>query len=253
MATVLGQLIWEIVKKNNSFLVKKFERSHVGVRFTKEPNNLLNLHSYKHSGLANKKIVTIQGVGKDQSVLLAISKTKKQNKPAVLLHKFVMKHEFRRMAKAVANQFYAVVITFVMRESETVPVRRVCSTGDLDLQTINSMHSNGGKWYSTCNMVVITDHQKVVPQLHLQMIIIKLAEQVSAGWSSWLNAAAGETIYGWIPSKLMLMRSWKRTNSLATTMELCGPAMACQGFVHDPMPIFLKKPRNRTKGQLSNT
>ncbi|XP_050118042.1 60S ribosomal protein L28-1-like [Malus sylvestris] len=133
MATVLGQLIWEIVKKNNSFLVKEYERSHVGVRFTKEPNNLLNLHSYKYSGLANKKTVTIQGVGKDQSVLLVTSKTKKQNKPVVLLHKSVMKQEFRRMAKAVANQFYAAVITFIMRESETVPVRRVCSTGDLDL------------------------------------------------------------------------------------------------------------------------
>ncbi|KAM0985890.1 hypothetical protein ACFX13_013353 [Malus domestica] len=250
MATVLGQLIWEIVKKNNSFLVKKFERSHVGVRFTKEPNNLLNLHSYKHSGLANKKIVTIQGVGKDQSVLLAISKTKKQNKPAVLLHKFVMKHEFRRMAKAVANQFYAVVITFVMRESETVPVRRVCSTGDLDLQTINSMHSNGGKCHNSHNG---GKGGAFSFRLGFSSRSSLEAEQVSAGWSSWLNAAAGETIYGWIPSKLMLMRSWKRTNSLATTMELCGPAMACQGFVHDPMPIFLKKPRNRTKGQLSNT
>ncbi|KAM2111820.1 hypothetical protein COP2_013408 [Malus domestica] len=91
MATVLGQLIWEIMKKNNSFLVKEFGRSHVCVRFTKEPNNLLNLHSYKHSGLANKKTVTIQGVGKDQSVLLATSKTKKQNKPVAMLHKFVMK------------------------------------------------------------------------------------------------------------------------------------------------------------------
>ncbi|KAM0988924.1 hypothetical protein FF1_012919 [Malus domestica] len=28
-------------------------------------------------------------------------------------------------------------------QSETVPVCRVCSTKDLDLQTINSMHSNG--------------------------------------------------------------------------------------------------------------
>ncbi|KAM1076331.1 hypothetical protein EV1_023576 [Malus domestica] len=70
MATVPGQLIWEIVKKNNSFLVKEFGRSHAGVRFTKEPNNLLNFHSYKHSGLANKKTVTLQGVGKYQSVLL---------------------------------------------------------------------------------------------------------------------------------------------------------------------------------------
>ncbi|KAJ7962977.1 60S ribosomal L28-like protein [Quillaja saponaria] len=60
--------------------------------------------SYKHSGLANKKTVTIQQRGKDQSVLLATTKTKKQNKPAALLHKSVMKKEFRRMENAVANQ-----------------------------------------------------------------------------------------------------------------------------------------------------
>ncbi|XP_024019723.1 60S ribosomal protein L28-1, partial [Morus notabilis] len=55
-------------------------------------------------GLANKKTVTIQPVGKDQAVLLATTKTKKQSKPADLLHKSVMKKEFRRMAHAVANQ-----------------------------------------------------------------------------------------------------------------------------------------------------
>ncbi|XP_059299628.1 large ribosomal subunit protein eL28z-like [Lycium ferocissimum] len=104
MTTVPGQLVWEIVKKNNSFLVKEFGSGTAGVVFTKEPNNLYNLHSYKHSGLANKKTVTIQPGGKDQSVLLATSKTKKQNKPSSLLNKSVMKKEFRRMAKAVSNQ-----------------------------------------------------------------------------------------------------------------------------------------------------
>lgn len=54
-------------------------------------------------GLANKKTVTIQP-GKDQSVVLATTKTKKQKKPAALLHKSIMKKEFRRMAKAVENQ-----------------------------------------------------------------------------------------------------------------------------------------------------
>ncbi|KAI4325330.1 hypothetical protein MLD38_030741 [Melastoma candidum] len=103
MATVPGQLIWEIVKSNNCFLVKEFGRGNAGVRFSKEPNNLYNLNTFKHSGLANKKTVTIQP-GKDQSVLLATSKTKKQNKPAALLHKSVLKKEFRRMAKAVENQ-----------------------------------------------------------------------------------------------------------------------------------------------------
>ncbi|KAJ9179295.1 hypothetical protein P3X46_011104 [Hevea brasiliensis] len=103
MATVPGQLIWEIVKKNNSFLVKQFGRGSAGIQFSKESNNLYNLNSYKHSGLANKKTVSIQP-GKDQSVVLATTKTKKQNKPATLLHKSVMKKEFRRMTKAVENQ-----------------------------------------------------------------------------------------------------------------------------------------------------
>ncbi|KAK7335891.1 hypothetical protein VNO80_28008 [Phaseolus coccineus] len=104
MTTVPGQLIWEIVKKNNSFLVKEFGRGTQSVQFSREPNNLYNLNTFKYSGLANKKTVTIQAAGKDQSVILATTKTKKQNKPASLLHKSVMKKEFRRMAKAVQNQ-----------------------------------------------------------------------------------------------------------------------------------------------------
>ncbi|CAI9098562.1 OLC1v1035232C2 [Oldenlandia corymbosa var. corymbosa] len=103
MATVPGQLIWEIVKKNNSFLVKEFGNGTASVKFSKEPNNLFNLHSYKHSGLANKKTVSIQS-GEDQSVVLATTKTKKQNKPASLVNRSAMKKEFSRMAKAVQNQ-----------------------------------------------------------------------------------------------------------------------------------------------------
>ncbi|KAK9275925.1 hypothetical protein L1049_023199 [Liquidambar formosana] len=104
MATVPGPLIWEIVKKNNSFLVKEFGNGTASVMFSKESNNLYNLNSYKHSGLANHKTVTIQPGSKDTSVVLATTKTKKQNKPASLLHKSVMRKEFPRMAKAVTNQ-----------------------------------------------------------------------------------------------------------------------------------------------------
>ncbi|WVZ00296.1 hypothetical protein V8G54_026365 [Vigna mungo] len=104
VVSVPGQLIWEIVKKNNSFLVKEFGRGTQSVQFSREPNNLYNLNTFKYSGLANKKTVTIQPAGKDQSVILATTKTRKQNKPASLLHKSVMKKEFRRMAKAVQNQ-----------------------------------------------------------------------------------------------------------------------------------------------------
>ncbi|KAM7255733.1 hypothetical protein ACFE04_008631 [Oxalis oulophora] len=104
MATVPGQLIWEIVRKNNSFLVKEFGNNTQSVQFSKEPNNLYNLNSYKHSGLANKKTVTIQADVKNNAVVIATTKTNKQNKPAALLHKSILKREFRRMAKAVSNQ-----------------------------------------------------------------------------------------------------------------------------------------------------
>ncbi|RDY01883.1 60S ribosomal protein L28-2 [Mucuna pruriens] len=104
MATVPGQLVWEIVKRNNSFLVKQFGRGTQSVEFSRETNNLYNLNSYKYSGLANKKTVTVQPVGKDLSVLLATTKKRKQNKPTAMFHKSVMKKEFRRMAKAVINQ-----------------------------------------------------------------------------------------------------------------------------------------------------
>ncbi|KAJ4876986.1 60S ribosomal protein L28-1 [Raphanus sativus] len=104
MATVPGQLIWEIVKTNNCFLVKQFGRGNAKVQFSKEKNNLCNLNSYKHSGLANKKTVTIQPANKEQGVVLATTKTKKQNKPKVSVNKSILKKEFPRMSKAVANQ-----------------------------------------------------------------------------------------------------------------------------------------------------
>ncbi|XP_077211265.1 large ribosomal subunit protein eL28z-like [Tasmannia lanceolata] len=104
MANVPGDLIWEIVKKNNSFLVKEFGNGSAKVQLSKESNNLYNVHSFKYSGLANKKTISIQPGGKDLSVVLSTTKTRKQNQPANLFHKSVMKKEFRRMAKAVANQ-----------------------------------------------------------------------------------------------------------------------------------------------------
>ncbi|KAL2937667.1 60S ribosomal protein L28-1 [Bienertia sinuspersici] len=103
MATVPGSLVWEIVKKNNCFLVKEFGNGSAKVQFSKEGNNLYNVHSYKYSGIANPKTVSVQPGGKD-SVVLATTKTRKQNKPSILNHKSVMKKDFSRMVKAVENQ-----------------------------------------------------------------------------------------------------------------------------------------------------
>ncbi|KAJ1409557.1 Ribosomal L28e/Mak16 [Sesbania bispinosa] len=55
MATVPGQLVWEIVKKNNSFLVKEFGRGTQSVEFSKESNNLYNLNSFKYYGIHRER------------------------------------------------------------------------------------------------------------------------------------------------------------------------------------------------------
>ncbi|XP_057526623.1 60S ribosomal protein L28-2-like [Amaranthus tricolor] len=102
MANVPGSLVWEIVKKNNCFLVKEFGNGTAKVQFSKESNNLYNVHSYKYSGLANAKTVSVHPEGKD--LVLTTTKTRKQNKPANVQHKSVMKKDFSRMAKAVKNQ-----------------------------------------------------------------------------------------------------------------------------------------------------
>ncbi|KAK8929014.1 60S ribosomal protein L28-2 [Platanthera zijinensis] len=91
MATVPDPLIWEIVRKNNAFLVKQFGNGNAKVQFSKEKNNLFNVHSFKYFVLANKKTVSFQPAGKDLSVVLAITKSKRKNKPASVSHRSILK------------------------------------------------------------------------------------------------------------------------------------------------------------------
>ncbi|KAI3850735.1 hypothetical protein MKW98_030795 [Papaver atlanticum] len=62
-------------------------------------SSVKNSTIFKHSGLANAKTVSVQA-GKGSGVVLA----NKQKNPSALVHNTVMKKEFSRMAKAVANQ-----------------------------------------------------------------------------------------------------------------------------------------------------
>ncbi|KAI3945345.1 hypothetical protein MKW92_029355, partial [Papaver armeniacum] len=96
------------MKRNNSFLVKEFGNGNQMVQFSKEPLQLLTpsntlVSKQTTAGLANAKTVSVQA-GKDSGVVLATTKTNKQNNPSALVHKTVMKKEFSRRAKALANQ-----------------------------------------------------------------------------------------------------------------------------------------------------
>ncbi|KAI3972723.1 hypothetical protein MKX01_019381 [Papaver californicum] len=88
MTTVPGSLIWEIMKRNNVFLVKEFGNGNQMVQFSKEPNNLYNT-------------VSVQS-GKDSGVVLATTKTNKQKNPLSLVHKTVVVNFYRRDLKSAA-------------------------------------------------------------------------------------------------------------------------------------------------------
>ncbi|KAK2462858.1 hypothetical protein APHAL10511_005056 [Amanita phalloides] len=52
-----SDLQWLLLRKNSSYQVKRVPEGPI---FSKEPGNLLSLHSHKYSGLANAKVLDIQ-------------------------------------------------------------------------------------------------------------------------------------------------------------------------------------------------
>ncbi len=61
-----ADLIWQLVRENNSFLVKRGRTSRLGaVQFSKEPGNLMNVHSFKYSGIATSRPVILTSAGED--------------------------------------------------------------------------------------------------------------------------------------------------------------------------------------------
>ncbi|KAG8630184.1 hypothetical protein KVT40_001803 [Elsinoe batatas] len=77
-------LVWEITRKNNSFLVKRKQAG--GVQFSRDPLNLLNKHSNKYSGYANSKAIGVNA-GPDGKIHFVTKTPKNINKPASSEHK----------------------------------------------------------------------------------------------------------------------------------------------------------------------
>ncbi|EIW87322.1 ribosomal protein L28e [Coniophora puteana RWD-64-598 SS2] len=66
-----SDLQWYLIRNYNSYLVKKVPEGPI---FSREPGNLRNLHSYKYSGLANKKAIDISDSG--NGIKITTKKTK---------------------------------------------------------------------------------------------------------------------------------------------------------------------------------
>jgi len=69
-----SDLQWQLIRHSNAFVVKRD-----GITFSSEPGNLTNKHSFKFSGLVNRKTVGVEV--KDKKISLALKNVRHANKP----------------------------------------------------------------------------------------------------------------------------------------------------------------------------
>ncbi|ORY63576.1 ribosomal L28e protein family-domain-containing protein [Pseudomassariella vexata] len=102
MSTVSADLVWEIVRNNNSYLVKR--NTGGGVQFSRDPLNLTNKHSRKHAGFVNEKAIGV--VANEKGGVKVVSKKNNHySKPSATTETvFHGGKTARKTYKAVANQ-----------------------------------------------------------------------------------------------------------------------------------------------------
>jgi large subunit ribosomal protein L28e len=104
MVNVPDQLVWEIVRKNNSFLVKKngHTKRSGAVQFSSEKGNLKSLNMLKYSGIANSKTIDVIA-DEDNRAMLVTKVASKAGKKSALKTESINR-DFRRAEKILLRQ-----------------------------------------------------------------------------------------------------------------------------------------------------
>ncbi|KAL2216895.1 60S ribosomal protein L28 [Thermoascus aurantiacus ATCC 26904] len=76
---VSSDLIWEITRPQNAFLVKR--KTAGGVQFSRDPLNLVNKHSRKYAGFVNDKAIGVQPTANGGVVMIS-KRPGNPNRPA---------------------------------------------------------------------------------------------------------------------------------------------------------------------------
>lgn len=107
-------LVWHLIRGNNAFLVKRGRTRRDGaVQFSKEPGNLLQVNSFKYSGIANARTVDIsevkvQGADKKAKPACRVVMTKKNykkgaSKPAKSNTRIPLKSQVKYSTKVITS------------------------------------------------------------------------------------------------------------------------------------------------------
>lgn len=102
-------LIWQLVRKNNSFLVKRGGGPRSGnasrsgaIQLSCEPGNIMGVNSFKYSGLAKTKAVGIEQTGTDLS--MDMKAYKKANLPSKSVAKTPLKKNVKTSLRVIKSR-----------------------------------------------------------------------------------------------------------------------------------------------------
>jgi large subunit ribosomal protein L28e len=106
MVQVADQLIWEVTRKNSSFLRKKNGRTaRTGkVCFSAEPGNLKSLHLLQYSSLSNSRSIDVVCTPDNKAQLVTKTASKCASQPAKTFVKTNVHQDFRRAEKIILGQ-----------------------------------------------------------------------------------------------------------------------------------------------------
>jgi large subunit ribosomal protein L28e len=112
MANVSAELMWPIVREQSCFAIKRKVNGRSGMgkygpRFTKEPNNVTGINSFKYSGLVNDKTVGLRQAEKGVVLTKKTRKPDRLNKPSKLYNNVTLTKDFRRVANAIIKETQA--------------------------------------------------------------------------------------------------------------------------------------------------
>lgn len=106
MVAIPDQLVWELVKKNNSFIKTKNGRTKRSgkVMFSVETGNLKSLNMLKYSGLANSKAVDVVCTEDNKAQLITKTASKAGTQPKKSKAVTNVNKDFRRAESTIVKQ-----------------------------------------------------------------------------------------------------------------------------------------------------
>jgi large subunit ribosomal protein L28e len=97
--SISSDLKWLLLRKHSSFLIKRN-----GIQFSSEKGNLMNLNSFKYSGLASDQSVDIKSHS-EGGIQLSTKHKKKSflRKPSRMWNSIILKKDFRRVSRSIKH------------------------------------------------------------------------------------------------------------------------------------------------------